>query len=186
MRNVLVVVSGPSGVGKGTIASRLIEKNDQFSFSISCTTRKARKGEKDGREYFFITKEQFLDKIKNDGFLEYSEHFDNYYGTPKNYVVENLKNKSIVLDVDVNGGLNVKKAYPDAVLIMILPPSIEELKQRLKKRNTETDKQIDLRLERLDYELSKKDLYDYSVVNDDLDLTVKKIEEIIEKEKNKN
>lgn len=185
MRNVLLVISGPSGVGKGTIANQIIKRNADFSFSISCTTRKPRRGEKDGKEYFFISKEEFEKKIEKDGFLEYSQHFDNFYGTPKDFVLETLKSKSIILDLDVNGGLNVKKVFPDAVLVMILPPSLEELENRLKKRNTETQEQIELRLQRIKYEIGKKDEYDYSVVNDNLSSAVLALENIISIEKNK-
>ena len=185
MRNVLIVLSGPSGVGKGTIANLLVERNDNISLSISCTTKAPRAGEVDGREYFFIKKEEFLDKIQNKGFIEYSEHFENYYGTPKDFVIEKLKNNDVLLEIDVNGGLKVKENYPDAVLIMVTPPSIEELRNRLVKRNTEKIEKINLRMERIGYELEKKSLYDYAVVNDNLDDAVKQIEQLINKEKNK-
>ena len=185
MRNVLIVLSGPSGVGKGTIAKLLVERNEDISLSISCTTRAPRVGETDGKEYFFITKEQFKDKISKDGFLEYSEHFENFYGTPKDFVLESLKTHNVLLEIDVNGGLDVKKAYPDAVLIMLLPPSIDEIRARLIKRSTESIDKINLRMQRIEYELNKKDLYDYAVVNDDLEVAVSDIENIINQEKNK-
>lgn len=183
MRNVLIVLSGPSGVGKGTIAKILSEKDD-VALSISCTTRKPRKGETHGKEYFFISKEEFKNKIAENGFLEYSEHFENYYGTPKDFVFEKMKNANVLLEIDVNGGLNVKKNFSDAVLIMITS-SREEIERRLRKRKTEDEEKIKLRMQRIDYELSKKDLYDYVVVNDDLDVAVKQIEEIIKIENNK-
>ncbi len=186
MRNVLVVLSGPSGVGKGTIAKLIVERDADFALSISCTTREPRKGEKDGREYFFISREEFEKKRDNGGFLEYSVHFGNGYGTPRDFVMEKLGNKDVMLEIDVNGGLNVKNSYKDAVLIMVLPPSIEELKHRLKERNTETDEQIEMRMQRIAYEISKKELYDYVVINDDLESTVKKICEIIKNEKAKS
>lgn len=185
MRNILVVISGPSGVGKGTIAKRIVERNANFALSVSCTTRTPRFGEVDGKDYFFITREKF-EEIKNrDGFLEFSEHFDNDYGTPKDFVLDKLGKKDVMLEIDVNGGLNVKKSYKDAVLIMILPPSLEELKNRLVSRNTETDEQINIRMQRISYETAKKDLYDYAVINDDLDKAVEKVEAIIKTEKNK-
>ena len=137
MRNLLVVLSGPSGVGKGTIAKEIVKKDKNFALSISCTTRAPRKGEKDGREYFFIEKSEFQDKIASNGFLEYSEHFENYYGTPKDFVLDKLKEKDVMLEIDVNGGLKVRKNYKDAILIMILPPSVDEIKRRLLERNTD-------------------------------------------------
>ncbi len=185
MRNVLIVISGPSGVGKGTIAKLLVERNENFSLSISCTTRPPRVGETNGREYFFITKDDFQSKIDENGFLEYSEHFGNFYGTPKQFVVDKLKNGDVLLEIDVNGGLKVKENYPEAVLIMITPPSLEEIKHRLQKRSTETDEQIEKRMERIGYELEKQSLYDYGVVNDDLIPAIYEIENIIKNEKNK-
>ncbi len=186
MRNVLVVISGPSGVGKGTIAKSIVKENESIALSISCTTRAPRAGEVDGREYFFIEKSVFERKIKEDGFLEYSNHFENYYGTPRDFVNQTLKNKDVILEIDVNGGLDVKKAFPEVVLIMILPPSLEELERRLIHRGTETRDKIALRMQRIGYEIEKQTLYDYAVVNDDLQDTVKKIVEIINIEKNKD
>ena len=183
MRNVLIVLSGPSGVGKGTIAKKLVERNPNISLSISCTTRNPRDGEVDGREYFFIDKSKFNEKIESDGFLEYSNHFENYYGTPKDFVMEKLKIKDVLLEIDVNGGLNVKKSYQDALLIMITPPSVSELEKRLICRNTESLEKIKLRMQRIDYELEKASLYDYTVVNDDLEQAIVEIEKIIELEK---
>ena len=184
-RNVLVVLSGPSGVGKGTLAKLLSERNKNVALSISCTTRAPRGGEINGKEYFFIEKEEFKNKIIQGGFLEYSEHFENYYGTPKSFVLSTLESKDVLLEIDVNGGLEIKKNYPDAVLIMIAPPSLEEVRNRLIKRNTESLEKINLRMQRIDYELGKKDLYDYTVINDDLDVAVKEIENIIKSEKQK-
>ncbi len=184
MRNVLVVMSGPSGVGKGTIANILTKKLN-MALSISCTTRQPRNGEKDGVSYFFISKDNFENKIKNNAFLEYSEHFGNYYGTPKDFVMDKLKTNDVMLEIDVNGGLEVKKSFPDAVLIMIAPPSIEELKKRLEGRGTESAEKIANRISRVEYELEKQTLYDYTVVNDNLDKAVDDLCEIIKKEKTK-
>lgn len=181
MDNKLIVLSGPSGVGKGTIAKALIERNDDIALSISCTTRLPRAGEKHGREYFFISKDEFLDKIDGNGFIEYSEHFENYYGTPKDFVLNMLKDKHVLLEIDVNGGLIVKKNFPKAVLIMVAPPSTEELKRRLIGRNTESEEKIKIRLQRIEYELQTAKLYDYVVVNDKLSDAVNKIETIIKK-----
>ena len=181
MKNKLIVLSGPSGVGKGTIAKILIENNQDIALSISCTTRLPRPKEVNGREYFFITKDEFLSKIKENGFIEYSEHFESFYGTPKDFVLETLKTKHVLLEIDVNGGLEVKKNFPDALLIMVAPPSIEELRRRLVGRNTESEEKINVRLQRIEYELSKKDLYDHVVVNDKLHVAVNEIENIIKK-----
>ena len=146
MRNVLVVLSGPSGVGKGTVAKLLVERNKNVSLSISCTTRAPRMGELNGKDYFFISKDEFKSKIESGGFLEYSEHFENYYGTPKNFVLDKLSNNDVLLEIDVNGGLDVKKSYKDAVLIMLVPPSEEEIRNRLIKRSTESMSKINLRM----------------------------------------
>lgn len=184
MRNVLIVLSGPSGVGKGTIAKKLIQRNKEISLSISCTTRKPRDGEIDGKDYFFIGKDEFLSKVEKDGFLEFSNHFENYYGTPKDFVLDKLATNDVLLEIDVNGGLNVKKSYPKALLIMITPPSLEELEKRLVNRRTESLEKIKLRMQRIDYELEKSNLYDYTIVNDDLESAIERVEQIIEKEKN--
>ena len=185
-RNVLIVLSGPSGVGKGTLAKLLVDKDKNMSLSISCTTRAPREGEVHGREYFFIDKDEFKQKIADGGFLEYSEHFENFYGTPKAFVEQSLKNGDVLLEIDVNGGLEVKKNFPDALLIMLTPPSKEEIKNRLLKRSTESEEKINLRMQRIDYELDKVSLYDYSVVNDELYRALKEIQDIIKTEKNKN
>ncbi|MCQ2387241.1 MAG: guanylate kinase [Clostridia bacterium] len=185
MRNLLFVISGPSGVGKGTISKLIVERNENTFLSVSYTTRLPRKGEIDGKDYFFVNREKFDSVVKENGFLEYSEHFGNCYGTPKKEVLDKLGNSDVILEIDVNGGLSVKKNHKDAVLIMILPPSIEVLRQRLEGRNSETEEQRKTRLSRIDYELSKKDEYDYLVVNDDLETAVKTVEDIINKEKNK-
>lgn len=185
MKNVLFVISGPSGVGKGTIAKKLIERNKNYSLSISCTTRTPREGEMHAREYFFISHDEFKKKIANNGFLEYSNHFDNYYGTPKEFVLDKLKTNDVLLEIDVNGGLNVKKSYKEAVLIMILPPSLEEVRRRLIKRGTESLEKIESRISRMEFELQQRDRYDYCVVNDKLEDAVIEIEQIIDTEKNK-
>lgn len=185
MKNVLMAISGPSGVGKGTIVKEFVKRRADVDVSVSCTTRAPRCGEIDGKDYFFISKEEFLRRKDEGGFLEWDEHFGNYYGTPKSFVEEQLKEKSVILEIDVVGALNAKKYFPGCVLIMILPPSVEELKKRLQGRCSETEEQMKTRLNRIDYELSKEKEYDYSVVNDDLESAVKKIEEIFLSEKGK-
>lgn len=185
MKNILIVLSGPSGVGKGTIARLLVERNEKLALSVSCTTRKPRPAETDGKEYFFLGKTEFEKMIDNNGFLEYSNHFENYYGTPRDFVEENLKNNDVLLEIDVNGGLNVKKSFPQAILIMTVPPSVEEVRNRLIKRNSESIEKINLRIERMGYEIEQSKFYDYVVVNDDLQRAVEEIEQIIIKEKNK-
>ncbi len=171
-------------MGKGTIVNRLLQKGG-YALSVSCTTREKRAGEEDGKAYFFITKEKFESLIKENGFLEYSNHFGNYYGTPAKFVKEKLKTHDVILEIEVDGALQIKKAYPEALLIMILPPDEDELRARLKGRGTESDEKIEERLKRYNYELSKKQFYDYAVINGDLEEAVASIENIIKKEKEK-
>lgn len=185
MKNLLIAISGPSGVGKGTVVKELLKKDSGIVTSISCTTRAKRAGEVDKKDYFFISREEFEERIKNDGFIEYDEHFGNYYGTPRDFVERQLKQKSVILEIDVNGALNAKRLIPSTVLIMIVPPSIDELKARLSGRGTEDEGQIKGRLERVDYELSLADKYDYVVVNDEIESAVQRVADIIEKEKNR-
>lgn len=184
MRHILMAVSGPAGVGKGTIVKTIIAKRDDVVESVSCTTRKPRAGEIDGKHYFFISKEEFLRRIEEKDFLEYDEHFGNYYGTPRSFVEETLKTKSVILEIDVVGSLNVKKEFPELVLVMIAPPSVEELKRRLIGRGSEDEESLKTRLARLDYELAQRDKYDYYIVNDDLDTAIAEVEAILDDEGN--
>ena len=184
MRNILFVISGPSGVGKGTIANMIAERNPNVFVSVSMTTRPARQGETDGKDYYFVTRETFEQKIKNGGLLEYSEHFENFYGTPRDKVLEKLHERDVLLEIDVNGGLEVKKQFPETVLIMIVPPRIEDLRARLSGRKTETEEKIRIRLARAAYELSITDRYDYTVLNDDPERCYAEVVSIIEREKN--
>lgn len=181
----LIVLSGPSGVGKGTIVNELLKRRKNCALSVSCTTRAPREGEKDGVSYFFLTREKFEEMIKENGFLEYSEHFSNYYGTPKFFVERKLKEGDVILEIDVDGALNVKKAYNGAILVMIAPPDMQTLYDRLRGRGTEDEDTIAKRIERADYELSKIPLYDYTVVNDDLDEAVGQVVKILEKGESK-
>ncbi len=182
MKGKLLVVSGPSGVGKGTIVKSIIAKREDVVESVSCTTRPPRAGEKEGEHYFFLTRNEFERRIVENGFLEFDEHFGNIYGTPRFFVEQTLaQGKSVVLEIDVEGALGVKERYPESVLVMIVPPSIEELKKRLKGRGTESEEEINRRLARIEYELSKQQAYDFVVVNDDLEKAIYEVEKIIEK-----
>ena len=175
MKHVLLAVSGPSGVGKGTMVKTIISRRADVVESVSCTTRAPREGEIDGKHYFFLSKEEFERRIAEDDFLEYDEHFGNYYGTPKSFVREALKTKSVIMEIDVVGALNAKKTFPECVLVMVVPPSVEVLRARLKGRGSETDEQIEKRLARMNYELSHKDQYDYIIVNDDLEKAIEEL-----------
>lgn len=184
---LLVVISGPSGSGKGTICKRLIEEIENLSVSVSATTRKPRVGEIDGKNYFFIDEKEFLKKINNDEFLEYASVYGNYYGTPKKIVLNKLENgKDIILEIDIQGALKVKENYPRGVFIFILPPSLEELKNRIEGRGTDSKEAIHRRLKSAYDELNYAFQYDYVVLNDEVDTAVEKIKEIISAEKNKS
>ena len=184
MRNILFVISGPSGVGKGTMVERL-SGSGELIFSVSCTTRAPRKGEQDGVHYFFISEEEFQAHIAAGDFLEYDNHFGNYYGTLRSFVEEKLKQSSVILDLDVVGALNLKRAYPEAVLVILLPPDKDALLARLEKRHSETESQMRDRLARVEYELSLQDKFDYVVVNDRVEETEQRLREIYLKEKNR-
>ena len=182
MGHVLLAVSGPSGVGKGTMVKTLIARRADVVESVSCTTRAPREGEIHGKHYFFLSKEEFERRIAEDDFLEYDEHFGNYYGTPKSFVRETLKSKSVIMEIDVVGALNAKKSFPECVLVMVVPPSVAELKRRLSGRGSETEAQIENRLARMEYELSHKDEYDHIIVNDDLEKAIAELSKIIDGE----
>lgn len=183
-RGLLIVYTGASGVGKGTIMKELLEKNPNLRLSVSATTREPREGERDGREYYFVSEERFDRMIAEDGFLEHAEYVGNKYGTPKDAVFRMLdQGLDVILEIEVKGFLQVKKAYPDCVTIFIAPPSFEELQARLRGRGTESDEVIAERLKTAEHELQSQSLFDYVVINDDLDRAVKEVLSIIAENK---
>lgn len=180
-RGILVVVSGFSGSGKGTVMKRLMEKYDNYALSVSVTTRNPRPGEKDGEAYFFRTKEEFEQLIREDGLIEYAQYVENYYGTPRKYVEEQLAaGKDVILEIEIQGALKVKKRFPDALLLFVTPPSAEELRRRLVGRGTETLEVINARLARAAEEASGMEAYDYLLINDDLDRCVEEMHQLIQ------
>ena len=179
-KGVLFVVSGPSGVGKGTINKRLFEEfGDRVAYSVSATTREPREGEVNGREYFFISRQEFEKRVANNEFLEHAEYAGNCYGTPRDYVLSLLqRGVSVILEIDVQGAMQVKRRMPESVSVFILPPSFEELEHRLRGRGTETPEKIERRLAAAKAEMARAPEYDYQIVNDDLDAAYARLREI--------
>ena len=175
----LIVISGASGVGKGTVLGLMMGKRNDLRFSVSATTRNPRPGEADGVHYYFVTKERFEEMIGNGEFLEYDAHAANYYGTPRAQAEEKMTDGHVLLDIEPNGAAQVRKSAPDATLIFIMPPSIEELERRLRGRGDTSEEQIAVRLARVAWEVEQSKRYDYVVVNDKVDDCVRKILEII-------
>ncbi len=179
-KGFLIVISGFSGVGKGTVVKQLVEKYG-YSLSVSATTRAPREGEVDGKDYYFKTVEDFRNLIDYNGFIEWAQYVDNYYGTPRKFVEEEMKaGKDVILEIEVQGAMHVKEQYPDAALIFITAPSAEALKERLKGRGTEDEATINKRMKRATEEAEDIGVYDYIVVNDDLDTCVETVHGIIE------
>ena len=179
-KGILIVVSGFSGAGKGTLMKKLVQEYDNYALSISATTRAPRAGEEDGREYFFITKEAFEQKIAENGLIEYARYCENYYGTPRDYVEKQLEaGRDVILEIEIQGALKIRKQFPTALLLFVMPPNVEELKHRLTGRGTETPEVIDRRLAREAEEAEGIEEYDYIVVNDDLETCVEQLHEII-------
>lgn len=166
-KGIMLVVSGPAGSGKGTVNGMLMQRED-FAFSVSATTRAPRPGERDGVNYHFITRDEFLERIASGDMLEHTEYCGNFYGTPLKEALEVLsEGKNLILEIEVEGAMNVKKKYPDAVLVLLLPPSYSVQEQRLRGRGTETEEKILLRLARAKEEVALSDCYDYVVYNHD-------------------
>ncbi len=182
-KGIVIIVSGFSGSGKGTIMKRLTSEYDDYALSISATTRLPRPGELDGREYFFKSVDEFNDMIKNDELIEYASFVGNYYGTPKNYVEQKLnEGKDVILEIELQGAMIVKEKMPDAVFVFVTPPSAKELKDRLVNRGTEDMDTINARLKQAVYESTFMDKYDYLLINDDLDTCVSELRQIIKSE----
>lgn len=185
-KGLLLVISGFSGAGKGTVVKRLLQLHSNYALSISATTRSPREGEQNGREYFFKTKEEFEKMIDASELIEYAKYVDNYYGTPKAYVEEQLsESKNVILEIEIQGALNIKKMFPDAVLLFIMPPSAKELERRLVGRGTEDEATISARLSRASEEAQGVENYNYIVINDDVDACVETIDCIVKSEKKK-
>jgi len=187
MKGLLLVISGPSGVGKSTLIKRFLEEfKNEIVFSISCTTRKPRPGEVHGRDYFFVDQKTFEKMIEKDELLEWANVHGNYYGTPKSFIYDNLlKGKNVLLDIDPHGAFQIKQKLKDSILIFILPPSWEELKNRLQKRKSESEKEIQKRLCRAREEIMVCKDYDYLIINDKLEKAYESLKSIYIAEKRK-
>lgn len=179
-RGMLVVVSGFSGAGKGTLMKELLKRYDNYSLSVSVTTRSPRQGEVEGKEYFFVTEERFREMVEADDMIEYAQYVNHSYGTPKKYVENQMAmGKDVILEIEIQGALKVKERFPSAILLFVLPPSAGELKRRLVGRGTESMEVIDARLKRAVAEAEGMERYDYLLINDDLDTCVEEMHRII-------
>ena len=182
-KGCLVIISGFSGAGKGTVVKKMMADYDCYALSISATTRSPRPGENNGKEYFLKTKEEFVELIAQDALYEYAQYVSNYYGTPKAYVQEQLQaGKDVILEIEVQGALNVKEKNPEALLLFITPPTAEELRNRLVGRGTETMEVINDRMNRAAEEAKFMNRYDYLVINDNLDACVEEVHQLIQRE----
>ena len=174
-KGTLFVISGASGVGKSTVLKAAMEKREDLLFSVSATTRAPRPGETEGVSYYFVSKAQFMDMIQADAFVEYDDHMQNYYGTPRDQLEEKLERGNVILDIEPNGAFRVRSVRPDAHLIFIAPPSFEELERRLRSRGDTSEEQIQNRLERARWEMEQSPRYDLVVVNDTVEACADKI-----------
>ena len=179
-QGILVVVSGFSGAGKGTLMKELLKRYDNYALSVSATTRQPREGEKDGEDYFFVNREYFQQMIEEGRLVEYAQYVNHYYGTPRDYVEKKMaEGKDVILEIEIQGALKVKKRFPDALLIFVTPPSAGELRRRLVGRGTETIEVINARLRRAAEEASGMEAYDYLLINDEIDACVEQMHQII-------
>lgn len=180
-KGILIVVSGFSGAGKGTLMKQLVHSYDNYALSVSMTTRNPRPGEEEGKEYFFVSREEFEEKISQDGLIEYASYCDNYYGTPREYVERQLeKGKDVILEIEIQGALKIKKKFPTALLMFVMPPNAAELKKRLEGRGTESQEVIEKRLKRASEEAEGIEQYDYIVINDKLEECVEKMHSLVQ------
>lgn len=180
-KGILMVLSGFSGAGKGTVVKTLLQKYDNYALSVSMTTRMPRQGERDGVEYFFTTREKFEETIANNGLIEYALYCGNYYGTPSAYVEEQLAaGKNVILEIEIQGALKIKEKFPESLLLFVTPPSVSELRRRLEGRGTETPEVVAQRLARASEESEGIAAYDYIVVNDDLEVCVEEIHRLVD------
>lgn len=180
-KGILIVISGFSGAGKGTLVKALINQYDNYALSVSMTTRKPREGEREGVEYFFTDREHFEETIRQNGLIEYAQYCDNYYGTPRAYVEQQMEaGNNVILEIEIQGALKIKEQFPESLLIFITPPNAEELKRRLVSRGTESEDVIAKRLARATEESEGIEAYDYIVVNDDLEVCVEEVHRLVE------
>lgn len=183
-RGLLVVISGPSGTGKGTVCKKLLSQRENVRYSVSATTRKPREGETEGVNYFFVSESQFLDMLEKDALIEWDKYCNNYYGTPKAFVDNCLaEGTDVILEITVEGALEIKQKYPECVLIFLLPPSLEELRRRIVNRATEVCDVIEKRLLQASNELKYAAKYDYLILNDSVDNAVLNIEKVLDAER---
>lgn len=183
-KGFLLVISGPSGVGKGTVCDALISKRNDVRYSVSATTRKKRPNEIDGENYYFLSLDEFNKRVEDGDFLEYAQVHNNFYGTPKSFVLDEIaKGEIVILEIDVQGALKIKESYPGAVFVFLLPPDMVELRRRIVGRDTEDEDTVNLRMRNAETEIGFIDEYDYAVTNNWVEDTVSKIESIIEAER---
>lgn len=185
-QGMLAVVSGFSGAGKGTLMKELLKRYDNYALSISATTRNPREGETDGREYFFVTEENFRDMIEKDALIEYAQYVKHFYGTPKEYVLNQMKKgKDVILEIEIQGALKIKERFPETILIFVMPPSAEELKRRLIGRGTESMEVINARLRRAVEEAKGMEAYDYILINEKIETCVEAMHQMIQVQHNR-